>query len=144
MAWELQYEERFTQGWWYLGSCEECTFEFSAPPEQIPGMEWIVDQIVKSLKEAVRSEKGEVLYIKVYHDPAEWYRSKWLVAITAHGSPLPWAVIIPLALVLIAIIIIAWIIRKVGTKWWFGPVTIVAAGGLAVLGTGILIREIRK
>lgn len=142
MAWELQYEERNNPGWWYLGSCEECTFEFSAPPEEIPGVNWMVDRIVESFKKTIKSER--VLYTKVYYDPAEWYRSKWLVVITAHGSPVPWAVIIPLALALIAVLIIAWIIHKVSGKWWFGPATIAVAGGVAALGAGILIREIRS
>ncbi len=144
MAWELQHEERAGQGWWYLGACEQCTFEFSGPPEQIPGTGWMINQIVQGMKGAMGVEEGQLLYLKVYCDPAEWYRSKWRVVATAHGSPLAWAIIIPLALVALIVIGFLWIIRSISSKWWFGPAAIAIAGGVAALGTGILIREIRS
>lgn len=142
--WELKYEERTSEGWWYVGHAERCLFEFSAPPEEIPGVEWLATKVAQALRWGVQQEGGKVLYVKVWMDEAEWYRSRWLVEVVAHGSPLPWSVIIPLALAVLGIAIIAWILHDVGDLWWFGPAVVVLGIGAITFGVGAIIREARR
>lgn len=142
--WELVHEERTGHGWWYIGRAEQCTFEFSTLPEEIPGVDWLVRKVGDAFKAEIASRGGEVLEYKIYFDAAEWYRSRWKVVITAHGSPLAWTPIIIAALVVIGIAIIAWILHDVKDTWWGGWAVIGIAGGVAALGVAGIIHAVRR
>lgn len=144
MAWELQYAETTQRGWFYIGNVEECTFELTLPPEQLPGVEWLAKKIAEATKQAVVEEDGELLSLKLYLDEAGWWYSKWLIVVTAHASPLPWLPIILAAVrilpILIGIGVIAYLLVSTKDKSWFGPGIIIGGVGIAVLGVAYLFK----
>ena len=142
MAWELVSEEKTNTSWWYVGSAQECTVEFTLPPEQLPGTEWIAGKILDAIKKGV-AEEGKLLKVELYFDAASWYDSKWLAVITAHGSPIAWALIVPAIwkwlAVLAAVVVLIYFIKSTKDKNWFGPGVILIGVGIATLGIATLI-----
>ncbi len=133
MAYELVYKEETSHGLWFAGKAEEATYELTLPPEQVPGVQDMAIQIARAFREEV-SKEGQMLDLKLYYDPASWYDSKWLVKVTGHGSPLPWAIIIVGVIALLVIAGVIWILKEVKDKWWIGPATIMAGAGALTLG----------
>lgn len=144
--WELRHEEKTGHSWWYLGGAEECTFEFAAPPEQIPGVEWMVGKLCDAIKAEVEKE-GHVLKYQIYLDRAEWYESRWKVAITAHGSPIWWVgiiIAIIAALALAGIIVISYTLLHLKDTYWLGPAAIGIGVGVAGLGIAAVVHLVRS
>ena len=142
--WELVHSEKTGVGLWYIGKAEQCTFEFTAPPEQIPGVKWLIGKLGSALKTKVEAEGGKVLEYKLYFDKAGVATSRWKVVITAHASPLAWSAIIIAALVLATIVVIAWILHDVKDLWWFGWAVIATAGAVTALAIGGTIYLLKR
>ena len=137
--WELIKSETTRDGLFWVGKAEECTFEFSFLPEQIPGIPTMAGWIASALKTAVGQENGKVLSYKLYLDRAEWYRSRWLCVCVAHGSPLAWYAI--LGIIAAILLIIAWIIHDTKGLLWFGPAVILIGIGVAAGGVAALVKR---
>ena len=138
-GWELIKSETTSDGWFWVGKAEKCTFEFSFLPEQIPGVETMAGWIASALKTAVEQENGKVLSYKLYLDRAEWHRSRWLCICVAHGSPVAWFAV--LAVIAVILLIVAWIIHDTKGVWWFGPAVIMIGVGVAAGGVAALVRK---
>ena len=143
MAYEVVLDARSSASWWYVGQAEAATFEFSAPPEQVPGVDWLIKQVVPALAEAIASDGGTVLRTQLSMDTAEWWRSKWTVKVWAHASPLAWNIVIPLFLILLIGVVVSWTLSQVEEMGWQGMVT-VAIGGAVALGTLFVVLKLTK
>jgi hypothetical protein len=140
MALELVKHTRTAAGWFYVGQAEEATFDVTLPPEELPGMSWFADKITGALAEAAAGE-GQILETKVYYDTASWYDCKYRVVAVGHGSPVAWATVIAIALVVVGIAIIAWILHDVQDKPWLGFGLVGLGLGAGALGIGYLIKS---
>lgn len=143
MAYELVKHERTPAGLFYIGQAEEAIFDVTLLPEELPGMSWFADKITGALVEAARGE-GQILDTKVYFDTASWYDCKYRVITVGHGSPVAWATVIAIALVVVGLAIIAWTLRSVQDKPWLGIGLVGAGIGLGALGIGYLVKSTRK
>jgi hypothetical protein len=143
MALELVKHIRTAAGWFYVGHAEEATFDVTLPPEELPGMSWFADKITGALVEGARGE-GEILETKVYFDTASWYDCKYRIVTVGHGSPVAWATVIAIALVVVGIGIIAWILHDVQDKPWLGFGLIGLGLGVGALGVGYLIKSAKS
>jgi len=139
MAFQLVKHSTTPAGFFYIGTAEQATFDVTLPPEELPGMSWFADKITGALVEAARGE-GVILETKVYYDTASWYDCKYRVIAVGHGSPVAWATVIAIALVVVGIAIIAWILRDVQNKPWLGIGLVGLGIGAATLGIGYLIK----
>jgi len=142
MAFELINHIKTLPGWFYAGHAEEATFDVTLPPEELPGMSWFADKITGALIEAAAGE-GEILDTKVYYDTASWYDCKYRVIVVGHGSPVAWATVIAIALVVVGIFIIAWILHQVTDKPYLGIGLVGLGLGVGAFGIAHLIKSIR-
>jgi hypothetical protein len=140
-SWELVSKKQYQHGLFYIGHAQETVAEFELPPEQIPGVAFMAGKLANAIERSVIDNGGKMLSVEVYQDKAEWYNSRWLVRVNAHGSPLPWPLIIKgiIALMgLIGLIVLAHSLLEVKDEWWTGPAMIVGGIGIVVIG-GILL-----
>ena len=63
MAYSLILNQEGIKG--YVGKAERCTFEFSTIPEQIPGEQWLAQQIVNRGIAELQAQGSRLLWIKV-------------------------------------------------------------------------------
>lgn len=143
MAFALIKHIVMPSGFFYIGQAEEATFDVTLPPEELPGMSWFADKITGALVEAARGE-GVIMETKIYYDPASWYDCKYRVIAVGHGSPVAWATVIAIALVVIGIGIIAWILHDVQTKPWLGMGLVGIGIGVGAFGIAHLIKSTKK
>ncbi|TET41949.1 MAG: hypothetical protein E3J60_03465 [Dehalococcoidia bacterium] len=143
MAWELVTHTKTLAGWFFIGQAEEATFDVTLPPEELPGISWFADQVTAALVEGAKGE-GQVLETIVYFDTASWWNCKYRVIATGHGSPIAWATVIAIALVVIGIAIIAWMLHSVESKPWLGIGLVGLGVGAAALGIAALVKSTKK
>lgn len=117
----------------YVGKAEEATIYFDGFPEQIPGLDLVTEKVAAAVVEHVLANDGTMLRLKIYRGTGTWFNSKWKVAFTIHASPFPWAVVIPLIVVLLIVIGLAYITHSVKDMDW-GEKAIVGMGlGIALI-----------
>lgn len=141
--WKLISKEEPNHGMFYVGHAQESVIEFELPPEQIPGVEYLANKLAEATAKSIQENGGKILRLEVYMDKGEWYSSRWLVKVNAHGSPLAWALIlrgIVIALIaLVGIIVLSNTLLEVKDEWWIGPVMIVGGGAVALVAGFLLI-----
>lgn len=137
VTYELVYEKRYEpQASTYVGKAEEATMYFDSLPEQIPGLDFITEQVLAAVVPNIINNGGTMLRLRIYRGKGEGYNSKWKVACAIHASPFPWAVVIPLIVVLLIVIGFAYITHQVKTMDW-GEKAIM--GGIGILLILILL-----
>ncbi|MBA7649654.1 hypothetical protein ES703_57451 [subsurface metagenome] len=97
----------------YEGDAETCIFEFKITPEQIPGTEWLGQQIVDSFASELEKEGSRLLELKVYRDTTPIFWTNYRVEVTATASPLAWNLIIIGVLAVLFVIAIVFAIKAV-------------------------------
>jgi len=142
-VYELVYQHEYPRGKTYVGHAEECTATFTVPlPEQLFPNSWVIEEIALTFADEVAKEGGEMLDIKIYEDATPLWHTDYKIVATAIASPLPWAVIIPLILVITLVVaFITLIVEFKEIDWGEVPAPIpwailAVAGGLGVLGVG--------
>ena len=144
--WKLVYEHKYPQGETYVGKAEECITILSIPlPDQLFAASWVTGKIVDTFTEEMAKEGGEMLDIKIYEDTTPTWSTNYKVVAVAHASPFPWAVVIPL--ILLILLVVSFIILVVQFKeidWGEIPTAIpwailALAGGFAVVGVGVAV-----
>lgn len=124
----------------YVGKAERCVFEFSTPPEQIPGEAWLANQIMDRGIAELRTQSSKLLWIKVWRDTAPIWQTNYRVEITATSSPLWWNLIIIGILVIVALVISWQIISVVKDIDWGKVPTPISWGIFAVIAVvGIIL-----
>ncbi len=137
VTYELVYEKRYEpDASTYVGKAEEATMYFDSLPEQIPGLDFIIQKVLAAVVPAIVNNGGTMLRLRIYRGKGEWYNAKWKVACAIHSSPFPWAVVIPLIVVLLIVIGFAYITHQVKTMDW-GEKAIM--GGIGILLILILL-----
>ena len=146
VAWELVYQHEYPRGKTYVGKAEECTATLTIPlPEQLFPNSWVIEKIADTFAEEVAKEGGEMLDIKIYEDATPTWETNYKIVATAHASPFPWAVVIPLILAIILVIaFIKLVIEFKEIDWGEVPPAIpwailALAGGLGILGVGAAV-----
>lgn len=127
---EKVYEPDATE---YTGKADICTMYFDALPEQIPLMDEVVRIVTEAMVENVIANDGTMLRLRIYSAKGEWYNSKWKVEATIHGSPFPWAIVIPLiviAVIALSFVLISWNVKEMD---WTGKAVIGLGLGIILL-----------
>ena len=155
-VWELLSHKVYDRAKTYVGTAEECTFEFQLTPEQIPGTEWFGQLIANAFADEVTKQGSEMLDLKVYEDtePTLWTNFRVVATATVPESvgvanPLPWAIIIVAVLAILFIVALTFLIREVKTIDWGKPVQAIPMaliiGGVVVLaGVGVAMAVKKK
>lgn len=143
MAYELIKSVTTPAGLFYLGHAEEATFEVTLPPEELPGVSWFANKITEALVEAAAGE-GQILKTQTYFDSGGWYYCKYLVIAVGHGSPLAWAIIVPMALVIVGLSVVAWMLHTVKDRPWLGAGLVAVGIGAGAIGVSQLVKEAKK
>jgi hypothetical protein len=123
----------------YQGKAQKATFSFSSGPEQLDLInEFFVNSYVDECANAVQSKSptDELLMTRVYRDTSQSWVTNYVVEITATdrtGDPLPWALIIVVALALIATWLIIRPILQAVEDVLYGPGDGGAGGGVTGL-----------
>jgi len=133
----------------YVGEAEVATLYFDAVPGELPGWPAIVEKISEAVAENIVAEDGTLLRLRIYRGKAEWYLTKWKVEVVMHASPFPWAIVIPLIVILLIVIGFAYITQKLTTMDWGKaaaaiPAVAIILGVAAVAGTGVAIAISRR
>jgi len=144
---ELVYTHDYPDAATYVGKAEVCPFTFVSIPEQIPGHEWLAEQIAKKLGESMieHGEGSKMLRLQLWSDTSQALYTKYYAEATATASPVPWALVIGAIVIIAVIISFIVLIEKVKTIDWGEiptaiPWAILAiAGGVGVLGVGAAI-----
>ena len=144
---ELVYTYDYPDAATYVGKAEVCPFTFVSIPEQIPGHEWLAEQIAKILGESMieHGEGSKMLRLQLWSDTSEALYTKYYGEATATASPVPWALVIGAIAIIAVIISFIVLIDKVKTIDWGEiptpiPWAILAlAGGLGILGVGAAV-----
>jgi len=140
---ELVYEYEYPEAKTYVGKAEECTATLTIPlPDQFFPNNWVIDKIADSFADEIAKEGGQMLDVKIYEDATPTWQTNYRIVATAHASPFPWAVVIPLVLAIILVVaFINLVIQFKEIDWGEVPPAIpwailALAGGLAILGIG--------
>ena len=144
---ELVYTHDYPDAATYVGKAEVCPFTFVSIPEQIPGHEWLAEQIAKILGESMieHGEGSKMLRLQLWSDTSAALYTKYYAEATATASPVPWALVIGAIAIIAVIISFIVLIDKVETIDWGEiptpiPWAILAlAGGLGILGVGAAV-----
>lgn len=156
MSWILLNHEVYDYARTYEGPAEECLFEFSLGPEQIPFTNWFRDLIVNAFEKEVVKQHGRMLELTVWEDKAPTWTTDYHVTAIA-SSPvtaastsaagvvqpaliftLSWILIIKLVLVVIIPLIILLFVIKAINVGLFGPGGDDGGGGLLDPDGGLL------
>ncbi|MBA7628889.1 hypothetical protein ES703_36386 [subsurface metagenome] len=138
---ELVYTHDYPDAATYVGKAEVCPFTFVSIPEQIPGHEWLAEQIAKILGESMieHGEGSKMLRLQLWSDTSAALYTKYYGEATATASPVPWALVIGAIAIIAVIISFIVLIDKVKTiDWGEIPVAIPWAILAAVVGLGVL------
>ena len=145
-VYELVYQHEYPRGKTYVGKAEECTASLTINlPEQLFPSGWVREKIANAFAEKVEEEGVQMLDIKIYEDATPTWHTDYKIVATATASPIPWAIIIPLVLVIILVIAFTNLVIQVKDIDWGEippaiPWAILAlAGGLVVVGGGAAI-----
>ena len=103
MAYNLILDQAGVSG--YVGKAEKCTYEFSTIPEQIPGEQWLADQIIQKHIDELAKENSKLLHLRVWRDTSPTWQTDYRVEVTASASPLYWNLIIIGVLAILALVI---------------------------------------
>lgn len=129
----LHYPKAFE----YEGWAERALVSFKVP-SPIPD-KWVV-KIGTAIQEKVRLHRGELL--KVAFWKREGVLEEWRMEAVATASPLPWGIIIPMALAVLGIVALSFLVLSVERFWHkvIKPIfpepllPVVGIGGLVLLG----------
>ncbi len=137
---ELMYQHEYPEGKTYAGKAEECTSTFTVPlPDQLFPNNWVVAKIAATFADEVAKEGGVMLDIKIYQDSTPLWQTNYKVVATAHASPFPWVVVIPLILVILLVVAITMLVIEFKEIDWGGIPTAIPWAILAVaVGVGVL------
>jgi len=127
---EKLYEPEATT---YVGKAEVATIYFNAPPEQLPLLDEVVTAITEAVAEHIIANQGSLLKLVIYRGAGAWYNSKWKVEITAHGSPIAWAIIIPFICAALIAIAFAFTSYQVKDMDWGARLAVGAGLGIVLL-----------
>ena len=155
-VWELVSHKVYDRAKAYVGTAEECTFEFKLTPEQIPGTEWMGIAIANAFADEVTKQGSEMLDLKVYEDttPTLWTNFRVVATATVPegegvANPLPWAIIIVAVLAILFVVALTFLIREIKTIDWGKPAQAIPMaliiGGVVVLaGVGVAMAVRKK
>ena len=148
---ELVYHHEYPRGKTYAGKAEQCTVDITVPlPEQLFPDAWVVDKIADTFADKVKEEDAEMLDIKVYQDITPALVTNYRIVAIATASPVPWAVIIPLILVILLVVAFTFLIREVKTIDWGMPIAAaipilaIVLGAAAVVGIIVLAKKRKR
>ena len=102
----------------YNGDAEKCTFTFSLGPEQIPGTDWLADQIINNFTDEVAKQGAQMLQLEVYEDASPALTTNYTVIATSTASPVPWLLIIGAIMLLLFLLPIIFIITEIVKFVW--------------------------
>lgn len=136
MAYKLVVDQAGISG--YVGKAEKCTFEFSTPPEWLPGESWLANRVVNQGIAELRKEGCELLWVKVWRDTGPVWHTDYRVELTATASPLLWTAIIVGVLVILALVVTWRIVSVVKDIDWGKAALPVIAGGVSIALLAIL------
>jgi hypothetical protein len=139
--WQLVTSEITPEGQFYIGTAEQCTFEFSWLPEEFPGASWLAEQVSSGIREATELERGRLLSYKLYLDRSALFYSRWLLVVVVHASPFNWAA---MALILAGLLLVYLIIREIKNLPYVGPAIILIGIGVAAGGVAALLKRGEK
>ncbi len=140
MAYELIQSVRMNQG--YIGHAEQCTWEFAVPlPEQLA--QWPADLMIQAHVDQLATQNSRLLELHVWRDIAPDLSTTYRVVTVATASPLFWNLIIPLILVAVIAIAVAWSITEIKDLPVYVSVLWAAAAGLGAVALIMLIRGSR-
>lgn len=146
-VYKLVQHTEYPEGKIYVGKAEQCTFDFKLTPEQIPGTAWLGTAVAEAIADAVAKQDAEMLDLKIYEDTTPVFWTNYRVIATATASPVPWAIIIPLVLVILFIVALTFLIREVKTIDWGKaavPIAAIWIGIAALVGAGIFLAAAKK
>lgn len=130
MGFELVVDQAGKAG--YVGKAEKCTFEFSTPPEWIPGENWLANRVVSGSIAKLREQGSELLWVKVWRDTSPFWHTDYRVELTATASPLWWNLII-IGVLAIIVLVVTWrIVSTVKDIDWGKAALPVTAGAISV------------
>lgn len=148
---ELAFHHEYPRGKTYVGKAEECHVDVQIPlPDQLFPDAWVVGLIADSFADKVADQGAEMLDLKIYQDTTPLWVTNYRVVATATASPVPWAIIIPLALAIILVVAFNFLITEVKTIDWGEPLGVVipilaiVLGVGAVAGLGIMLTRKKK
>ncbi|MBA7526223.1 hypothetical protein ES705_18384 [subsurface metagenome] len=137
VTYELVHEKLYEpEASTYAGAAEEVSIYFDSLPEEIPGLDFIIQKVLAAVAPNILASGGTMLRLRIYRGKGEWYNSKWKITAAIHASPFPWAVVIPLIVALLIVIGFAYITHQVKTMDW-GEKAIV--GGIGILLVLVLV-----
>jgi len=102
----------------YVGNAEKCTFTFSLGPEQIPGTDWLADQVINNFTSEVEKQNAKMLKLEVYEDASPTWKTNYTVVATSTASPVPWLLIIGAVMLLLFLIPIVFVIIDIIKFVW--------------------------
>ena len=128
----------------FVGKAEVCPFTFISLPEQIPGHEWLAEQLATILGESMveHGEGSRMLRLQLWADTSQPLYTKYYGEATATASPVPWALVIGAIAIIAVIISFIVLINEVETIDWGEiptpiPWAILAiTAGVGILGVG--------
>ena len=135
MAYKLVKDIKYPEADKYRGPAEVLTAELKGPPEQVMPT-WIVDQIIIWFYNTIGAHKGKVMTAKVWADISPTWQTKYKIELATHASPLAWTLIIRAVAALGIVIGLAFITWQVTHTTW-GPMIPIAliVVGLAILAS---------
>jgi len=141
---DLAFHHEYPLAKSYVGKAEECLVDISVPlPDQLFPSAWVVSKIADTFSDKVEDQGAHMLNLEIYEDLSPTWETNYRVVATSTASPVPWAIIIPLVLVIVLVVAFNFLIREVKTIDWGQPIGvalpilavvlgIAAAAGLAV------------
>lgn len=128
----------------YRGDAEVCTWEFTLPFEQLPGVGYVRDKIIDAHICELRNQGSELLRLRVWEDTSPIFVTKYRVETTAAASPLWWNLIIMGVLAILFIVAIAFAIKEVRKIIWDGDGNGIGKWLLVALGVVAVVVVVKK
>jgi len=123
----------------YVGKAERATYTFRTMPEQIPGEQWLADQIIQRNREELEQQGCQLLRIRVWRDVSPTWHTDYRVEVTATSSPVFWTPVILGVLVVLALVI-SWKLLEVVEDIDWGKIPTPIAWSMPILAiAGVLL-----
>ena len=132
-SFQLAKDYTYPLAYSYSGPAEYCRFSFSLLPDQIPGGDWITQQLIGVLASKMVANGREMLELKIWEDKAPIWHTDYICDITytdtgastsALGTFIPAiahvGAIIAAVLVILFIVAITFLIHEINKIWYGG------------------------